>query len=180
MTLTPTTSVPPAGLAATPPTGVGGRLARLRTLGRLGGGVGLLVVAAGFLAIAIGSVGITSAEVGGVVYLQAQLPYLLTGGVFGLALVVFGSALVLAQVAREGQARLEARLAVLADLQRDAAQAAGRTPAPQDAAGLVAAGTSSFHRPECRLVASREGVRYLTVAEAGQAGLRACRICQPG
>lgn len=43
----------------------------------------------------------------------------------------------------------------------------------------VIAGRSSYHKPDCRLVSSRNDMRTLAREEAEEAGLAACRICKP-
>jgi hypothetical protein len=49
-------------------------------------------------------------EINGVPNLNAQLPWLVSGGLLGLAFVVFGSAILVAHNARVDRARLEAKL----------------------------------------------------------------------
>ena len=46
---------------------------------------------------------------------------------------------------------------------------------PSDVDGLFAAGTASYHRPDCRLVDGREEISYVTAAEAGPRP-RPCRV----
>src|SRR5437763_5382638 len=89
---------------------------RLRP-GAFGGGLGLVVVAAGLLVIGIGWNGAAGAggEINGVPTLSAQLPWLLSGGILGLGLVVFGAALVIVHNARVDRARLESKLDELVD-----------------------------------------------------------------
>src|SRR3954470_4621568 len=68
--------------------------------GAFGGSLGLVVVAAGLLVIGIGWNRAAGAggDINGIPTLSAQLPWLLSGGILGLGLVVFGAALlVLAQ-----------------------------------------------------------------------------------
>jgi hypothetical protein len=91
--------------------GVGGLLRRLR-VGAYGSGVGVLVVAVGLLLIGLGWNGMAGGggEINGVPNLNAQLPWLVSGGILGLALVVFGSSIVVAHNARVDRARLEAKL----------------------------------------------------------------------
>src|SRR3954464_13132397 len=89
---------------------------RLRP-GAFGGGLGLLVVAAGLLVIGIGWNGAAGAggAINRVPTLSAQLPWLLSGGILGLGLVVFGAALVIVHNARVDRARLESKLDELVD-----------------------------------------------------------------
>jgi hypothetical protein len=141
--------------------------------GRLGSPLTILLIGLGLLIIGVGANGIRSN--GTVVQ---QMPYLLTGGVLGLAFVMFGCAYLIVQNARQDRVRLEAKLDLLAEA---VLEAGGRRleSSPGDASGLVVAGTASYHLPGCRLVDGREQTSYLTPAEAGEQGLKACRVCQP-
>ena len=139
--------------------------------GRLGGRLALAFIALGLVVIGLGYNGAA-----GNLYPQAQTPYLLSGGFAGLAIVVFGSAFMVAQSAREDRQRLEGLLLQLLDAQQAAGTA---TSVPSDVDGLFAAGTASYHRPQCRLVDGREEVSYLTAAEAAARNLKPCRVCQP-
>jgi len=141
--------------------------------GKLGGLLSLVFVGFGLLVIALGYNGAASNLEG-----AAQLPYLLSGGFLGLAIVVFGTGLMINQSAREDRQRVEGVLLQILDAQQGAASAAG-TRAPTDVDGLFAAGTASFHRPGCRLVDGREEISYVTEAEAAAKDLKACRVCQP-
>ena len=51
--------------------------------------------------------------------------------------------------------------------------------APANLAGLVVAGSASYHTPGCKLVDGREEVTYLTPEEAKARWLSPCRVCQP-
>ena len=146
--------------------------------GAFGGGLGLLVVAAGLLVIGIGWNGAAGAggEINGVPNLSAQLPWLLSGGILGLGLVVFGAALVIVHNARVDRARLETKLDALVDA---VSNGGGSVAAPSSAAGIFAAGATSYHRPDCRLVSGRGDVTYLTGAEVAERGLAPCRVCEP-
>ena len=150
--------------------------------GQLGGRLGLGLVALGFLSIGLGYNGAA-----GTIAVAAQLPYLVSGGLIGLSLVVLGGALLIVQAGREDRQRLEGLLLQLVEAGGAGSGARGGSggtagaPAlvPSDVEGLFAAGSASFHRPDCRLVEGRDDVSYLTEAEAGANGLKACRVCQP-
>lgn len=141
--------------------------------GRLGSPLSIVLIGLGLLIIGIGANGIRSN--GTVVQ---QMPYLLTGGVLGLAFVIFGCAYLIVQNARQDRARLEAKLDLLAEA---VLEAGGRSleSSPGDVSGLVVAGTASYHLPGCRLVDGREQTTYLTPDEAAEQGLKGCRVCQP-
>jgi hypothetical protein len=147
--------------------------------GAWGGGIGLLVVAAGLVVIGIGWNGAAGAggQIGGVTDLRAQLPWLLSGGLLGVALVIFGAALVIVHNARVDRSRLEVKLDELVDAV--ARGTSGAAAAPSSAAGLYVAGGSSYHRPDCRLVGGRDDIRYVTLAEAEAGALAPCRVCRP-
>jgi hypothetical protein len=143
--------------------------------GKFGGKAGILLAAIGLLAIGVGWNGAA-----GQLTLLGQIPYILSGGLIGLSLVVLGAAMLVVQGAREDRARLEAKLDVLTDaLLAGGTGVASGAPAPQDASGLVVAGTASYHVPGCRLVDGREETSYLTPAEARGNDLKPCRVCAP-
>jgi hypothetical protein len=141
---------------------------------RLGGGVALLLIALGGLAIGLGYNGASGTAV-----LAAQFPYLLSGGILGLALVVVGSSLMIVKAHREDRALLERKLDELIDAVASGGVGGTAARAPQDLTGLVAAGSASFHVPGCRLVDGREDISYLTPDEAKARFLAPCRVCQP-
>lgn len=142
--------------------------------GRLGNPLSVVLIGLGLLIIAVGANGIRSN--GTVVQ---QMPYLLTGGVLGMAFVVFGSAYLIVQNSRQDRARLEAKLEEFVAALAALPSAGGRAATPGDLSGLVVAGTASYHAPSCRLVDGREQVNYLTPSEARAAQLKPCRVCKP-
>ena len=167
MSQTPFQAPAPTTQAAPP-----GRL--VVDFGKLGSPLSIVLIGLGLLIIAVGANGIRSN--GTVVQ---QMPYLLTGGVLGMAFVVFGSAYLLVQNGRQDRARLEAKLdQVISALTSMPSGGGGATP-PRDVSGLVVAGTASYHAPTCRLVDGREQVTYLTPGEARGANLKPCRVCKP-
>jgi hypothetical protein len=149
----------------------------------LGGGIGLLVVALGLLAIGLGWNGMAGGggQVGGVTLLQAQLPWLVSGGILGLALVVLGAAMMIVHNARTDRARLETKLEELVTIvARSVMSNAPAYPGtPTSTQGLFAAGGSSYHSPDCRLVQGRDETQLATADEVASRGLRACRVCKP-
>ena len=160
-------------------------LPNLRAAG-FGGGLGLLVIAIGLLAIGIGWNGMAGGggQVNGISDFRAQLPWLVSGGILGLALVVFGAALLVVHNARTDRARLEAKLdEVVAALGRTGSAAVPYPSSPTATAampaGVYLAGASSYHRPDCRLVQGRDDANAVSMTEVTEQGLRACRVCKP-
>jgi hypothetical protein len=156
------------------------KLPRLRP-GAFGGGLGLVVVAVGLLVIGIGWNGAAGAggEINGIPTLSAQLPWLLSGGILGLGLVVFGAALVIVHNARVDRARLESKLDELVEAVGRGGGSSSAVITPSSAADIYAAGGASYHRPDCRLVTGRGDVAYVTGAEVAARELKACRVCRP-
>lgn len=139
-----------------------------RSWGRLGGRLGTAVMLAGGVVIFLGWNGAAGHD-----RVPAQFPYLISGGLGGLALVVVGAALVVADGARRDRAALQAGLD---DLRRAVEDLAA---ARRAGGGAVVAGRSSYHRPACRLVEGRTALPTLTPAEAAGRGLAPCRVCHP-
>jgi hypothetical protein len=144
--------------------------------GRFGGKVGLLLVAIGMAVI-----GIAYNSVASQTSLLAQMPYLVSGGLIGISLVILGAAVLVVNSAREDRALLESKLDDLTDalLSATGGTRTARDGFPSDVSGLVVAGSAIFHTPDCRLVDGREETHLLTPEEATRDGLKPCRVCQP-
>lgn len=120
----------------------------------------------------------------------AQLPYLISGGCGGLAIVAAGLVMLRTVEARKDARRLERLLdEVLLELRERAAMQmpAARAPAlaavpdpPAATPETVLAGAGSYHREDCRLVTGRSDLQPMPGHLAEQRGLAPCRICHPG
>lgn len=153
---------------------------------------GGILLPLGFVLIVLGWTGASHT-----VNVWEQIPYSISGGMFGLALVFAGGfcyfAYWLTQLvyaARRDAAdtrvileRIEELLASSSSLA--AADATAATPRrrltaePSNGATAVYLATATgtmFHLPSCPAVAGREGVREVGGADSG---LAPCRICQP-
>ena len=148
----------------------------------LGGKLGLAFCLAGLAAIWAGWNGAASYN-----DIRKQFPYLISGGVTGLALVLIGVGLMIIQSQRADRVQLEANLTELRAHRRTADGPAGRhrlrgrRALPGDtprAPGFVVAGPGAYHRPTCKLVAGRD-LRKMTPEQAATAGLDPCRTCRP-
>jgi hypothetical protein len=111
-----------------------------------------------------------------------QTPYLISGGILGLALVVAGGFVYFAYWqtirVRESREQTEAVTAALARLESLLASGASTTGATAGVtAGFVATPNGSiFHRPDCTVVAGRTD---LTSVNPAKTKLEPCRICSP-
>jgi hypothetical protein len=113
-----------------------------------------------------------------------QVPYLISGGVLGLALVIAGIFLyfaywltLLVRENREGRAQLVAVLSRMETLLQEggAAPRTARTAAPGGALVATRTGTM-YHRPDCVAVDGKADLRTVT---AGTPGLTPCKLCDP-
>ncbi len=163
------------------------RVARLRSRG--GGGnldrwlllVGGVLMPLGFLVVTLGWIGAS-----GTPLLFEQIPYLISGGLLGLALVFAGGFVYFAywqtllvresRTAREDLQASLSRLEVM--LSASLSNGAATAPvAPNGQAGLVATATGSMvHRADCAVVVGRKNLRP---ASADEPGLTPCGLCQP-
>ncbi len=161
-------------------------------VGKLAGQLGIAYCLAGLFLVFLGWNGAATYD-----RVSAQVPYLISGGVAGLCLVVIGGSIIVASSARAGAAALEATVAELRDsVDRMAAGgktgATGQTGATGSRSGAaltaeqrdlgdddVVAGPTSYHRPGCRLVDGQAEAASTTAIAAEAGGLTACRVCTP-
>ena len=150
--------------------------------GRLAGKLGLFFCLAGFVAIFLGWNGAASYD-----RVPAQFPWLISGGITGLALAVIGAALIVVENNRRDRAVLRASLEEIRTLLEHAPggpSTNGYAPPTVAAAPVlpddaVIAGSSSYHDPACRLVADRPDLEAIDRSEAQARNLTPCRICNP-
>ena len=118
-------------------------------------------------------------------YAVEQTPYLISGGILGLGLVFAGGFLYFAYwltqlvyaVRRNTSATVEALEKLEAVLSAPSAAGALSASAPSMNGTFVATASGTmFHRPDCSVVASRDGLREVT---ADEEGMTPCRICDP-
>jgi hypothetical protein len=138
--------------------------------------LGTLLIAGGLVAIVIGWIGAS-----GTVYVGLQIPYLLSGGLLGLALVVLGSALMIVHVLAR-QARLTRRLLAYVEFGVGLGQARetddGSSPAGPGTVLVVEGGARWYHRPGCLLVQGKSTER-MSIEAALARTLNPCRVCDP-
>ncbi len=141
-------------------------------LSRLGGQLGVGLCVAGFLLVFLGWNGAASNDL-----VVEQFPYLLSGGVSGLCLVVVGVGMIVVQNQRADRVALQATVESLRAALERSAPAATATSLGE---ATVVAGRSSYHRPDCRLTQGRDDADLLSPGEAEARGLAPCRVCRPG
>ncbi len=114
----------------------------------------------------------------GLDYVQGQLPFLLSGSLPGLALVLTGLTLALVHEIRTSAAELREQLQTLAPVER-ATEGPARQPAAVPDGDAVVATAATFHAPTCRVVDGRTDLTPMAPATASERGLAPCRICEP-
>jgi hypothetical protein len=139
----------------------------------LGGQVGLGVVLLGLILVFLGWNGAASYD-----RVPAQFPYLISGGIAGLGLVIVGAALIVVQNQRADRAALQDALAEL----REAVSLLGTaTPSTNGTVAIagdsVVVGPTSYHRPGCRLAEGRGDLPTMSKADAIASGRTPCRVC---
>ena len=117
-------------------------------------------------------------DISGTANVYEQMPYLVSAGFSGLALIIVGSALTVAG----RNHRVERRLAQLVDALTEAATTPPEQATTEAGSGggqfLVAAGGQTFHRPDCLLL--RDKITSAADPEAVAAGaLTPCPVCHP-
>jgi hypothetical protein len=149
----------------------------------------------GYVFVAVGIVLLLTAYLGvsREVLVAKQIPYLVSGGLFGLAFVTLGSRFLLIEDLRRDAGRLDRLERAVADLH---AALLSRADAPatyadatlsrtssnghaQPESVLALSGGDSFHRQDCPIVEGKESVRALSTSAAQKKGLSACPMCQP-
>ena len=161
---------------STTPNGPAATGGRFGNLGSLGGQLGVLLCLLGFIALFLGWNGAASKNV-----IMAQFPFLISGGLVGVAIVVIGGAMLVVQNAREDRARLEAKLdELIRAVERGAGGGqSGRRPGSVADGSMVLAGAASYHRLDCTLPAAREEAHLLPLDDALTRGIEPCRVCRP-
>ena len=139
----------------------------------LGGKLGLAFCIAGLAVIWAGWNGAASYN-----DIRKQFPYLISGGLGGLSLVVIGVGLMIIQSQRADRVQLESNLVELRNILERMGAAPTTNGAEASDAGLVVAGPNAYHRPTCKLVAGKD-LRKMPAEQAVAAGLEACRTCSP-
>ena len=143
---------------------------------RLARFLGLAFITGGFVIIAFAWEGSASIN-----FAQGQIPYLLSGGATGLALVVTGSLLLLlATVRSERQIMSDKFDEVTRLLGRNLAglQFASSNGGSELSIKVVAA-SAHYHRDDCKILQGKANLLTIPLQQAISEGLQACRVCDP-
>jgi hypothetical protein len=138
--------------------------------------MGLVFSVAGFTVIGLGWNGMAR-----VACADCQLPYLLSAGATGLGLIIFGVALLMMGQIRADRLRAEVHLEEIVGVLRPGVslEPAAAEAVAANGEGMVVAGSTAYHRPECRLLQGKSGLTSLSLEDAQASGLVPCRVCNP-
>ena len=138
--------------------------------------VGLIAV--GFLLIFLAWNGAAGKD-----FIQGQFPYLLSGGLAGIGLILCGLALAAMQAHRRDMLAIADRLDQLIEVVEHSRVAGSATTptltaVPEGDDVFVTNGTT-YHRSSCRVVAGRPGLDLISAGDVASLDLTACRVCRP-
>jgi hypothetical protein len=140
---------------------------------------GAILMPLGLIAIFLGWYGVAHTK-----YQYDQLPYVVSGGLLGLALVFLGGFLYfgawLARIGteqRESARQLTDAMMLLVDVVgKQSGGGHGESDATSGAELVLAGNGSTVHRRDCPLINHRDDLRPLTGDESD---LGTCRVCRP-
>jgi hypothetical protein len=114
-------------------------------------------------------------------FIQGQFPYVLSGGITGMALVVLGSLLLFLSTIRAERELMSEKLdEVVRLLGRNLAGLQfSSSNGGSELAQKVVAASSHYHRGECRILEGKTGLITVSLQQAISEGLQACRVCDP-
>jgi len=141
--------------------------------------LGWILAAAGAIALFVGWFGVSGESL-----TAKQLPYLVSAGLTGVALFIMAGVFLATDDVRRQFTRISELERKVDDLYSlfvaDLSGDDGRPAAAGRRGALVAlpAG-SSYHRPDCNLVAGKDEASDVTAAQISARGLRPCRVCDP-
>jgi hypothetical protein len=143
--------------------------------------VGWALAAAGAIALFVGWFGVSGESL-----TAKQLPYLVSAGLTGIALFILAGVFLATDDVRRQFARIGELERKVDDLyalfvtelaDQPSASAAG-PPVPRGALLALPSG-SSYHAPDCALVAGKSEAAPVTGEAVSARGLRPCRVCDP-
>jgi hypothetical protein len=142
---------------------------------RMGRFLGLLFIAAGFVIIGFAWNGAAGKN-----FIQGQFPYLLSGGVSGLGLIITGSVLLLIATARAERQILTDKFDEMALLlSRTLGRMQVSANGSEGGGEQVIAGSTVYHRAGCKILDGKKDLTTLSVEQAVSEGLSPCRACDP-
>ncbi len=139
---------------------------------RFGAKLGVGFALAGFVLVFLGWNGAASTD-----RLPSQFPYLISGGLAGLCLVIVGAALIITETGREDRDGLRAEIEELRNALGKIGGASSNGSSGVRRRGGFVAGDTTYHLASCRLLEGRGDLPSITREDIANRGLIACRVC---
>ena len=145
--------------------------------------IGWILAALGALALFLGWYGVSGESL-----TSKQLPYLVSGGLTGIALVVVASVFLATEDVRRQLSRVDELHRKVDDLYSLFVEELAAPSRPDSAPAAVTRSDdvlvalpagSSYHRSECALVAGKAEAAAVDARSARARKLRPCRVCEP-
>jgi hypothetical protein len=138
--------------------------------------IGWVLAGLGALALFLGWYGVSGQSL-----TAKQLPYLVSGGLTGIGLVVIAAVFLATDDVRRQLGRLDEIERKVDDLYALLVAAPATEPAATTTTdGYVALPTgTSYHRPTCALVAGKANAVAVDDTAISSRGLKPCRVCDP-
>jgi hypothetical protein len=117
-----------------------------------------------------------------------QIPYVVSGGIFGVFLAVFGGYFLATEELRNDSGRLDRLERMVHELHqalltRDDAPTppdeSEATSTPNGQVYVTLSGSDTYHRPECAMVASKANTSVMAPSTIVRRQLTPCSLCEP-
>jgi len=145
--------------------------------------IGWVLLGLGALFILIGWIGVSGTPI-----LAKQIPYVVSGGIAGVFLAVAGAYFLGTEELRKDSGRLD-RLERMVDELHEVLLARPDAPARPSAdaeapsanghAYVALAGSDTYHRADCAMVAAKPNTAKVAPSTIQRRGLQACSLCEP-
>jgi hypothetical protein len=117
-----------------------------------------------------------------------QIPYVVSGGIFGVFLAVFGGYFLATEELRKDSGRLDRLEGMVADLHQvlltrddapELAEDSAIAASTNGQAYVSLAGSDMYHRPDCSMVAAKPNSSVLAPSTIRKRQLTPCPLCEP-
>jgi hypothetical protein len=145
--------------------------------------IGWVLLALSALFILFGWIGVSGTPV-----VAKQIPYVVSGGIAGVFLAVFGAYFLATEELRKDSGRLDRLERMVLEL-HEALLTREDAPSPRDhsettapangQAFVVLTGSDMYHRPDCAMVAAKPNSAVLAPSTIKRRELTPCALCEP-
>jgi hypothetical protein len=145
--------------------------------------IGWVLLALSALFILIGWIGVSGTPV-----VAKQIPYVVSGGIFGVFLAVFGAYFLGTEELRKDSGRLDRLERMVNELHQVLLTRDDAPPIPDETVSAVPAngqayvsltGSDMYHRADCSMVAAKPNSAVLAASTIRRRSLTPCPLCEP-